>query len=137
MDKKKSRKTKVRSHVMTVVDGVVQRSEFVLNVESTNTKAESTDAAAQEFCSKFSFSSGGRESCLSAITHVLRSQVQVYHDVVERRQHCTTHSILFVAHPDDESLFFGEELVSDPTCWVVCQPQTGGTKKGELNLKKQ
>ena len=136
MDKKKSRKTEVRSHVMTVVDGVVQRNEFVLNVESTNTKVESTDAAAQEFCSKFSFSGGGRENCLSGITHVLRSQVQVYHDVVERRQHCTTHSILVVAHPDDESLFFGEELVSDPTCWVVVSATNGGNEKRRIEFEK-
>ena len=58
-------------------------------------------------------------SCTASIYTVLDTQLATYTAVVESHQNCVKHSLLVVAHPDDEALFAGQELIRDPACWVV------------------
>ena len=108
---------------LTEVDGIPQRVEIVVPMlTNVHEREQERRQAARFFCDALS------PPCEQIINQMLTANIQIYSDLVEKRTHCHTHSILFVAHPDDEALFFGAELVTHPTCWVVVALTNGNNQ---------
>ena len=107
------------------VDGIPQRAEIVVPMlPNVHERDQKRKQAARSFCDGLH----GSMPCEQIINNMLATHIQMYVDLVEKRSHCQTHSLLFVAHPDDEALFFGAELVTHPSCWVVVSLTNGNNQ---------
>ena len=84
-------------------------------LKNEQNQLQETRKVALQFCQELPENA----QCKSTVFNLLTSQHELYTNVVTKRKHCETHGILIVAHPDDEAIFFGEQLISDATCWTV------------------
>ena len=102
------------THMITPMTNVTTTSVTPLTLHQE--RQESMVQVASTYCASLGINEA---SCTASIYAILATQMDTYTSVVEQRQQCVKHSVLVVAHPDDEALFAGQELIRDPACWVV------------------